>query len=378
MTETVQVEGPGPAFQTVAVIGAGNGGKAVAADLTLQDVNVRLFEWPEYASNIEALKEAPVIDAHGVVSGEAHLDLVTTDLGAAIDGVDLIVACVQGPAHARLATELALLIEDGAIIVLNPGSTGGALEFRRIFGEYKIDKYVLLCETGTLTHCARATGDRGVHVGLRVAHIAFASLQGEATADRHTLLQPLFPGLKAKADVLEVALCNGNPVIHPAIMLANAGVIETRGAEHKFYAEGVTPAVARVIEAVDGERMALGKALGYDLISEPQMCREQGYSASADYHECYSKSPVFGELASPPGVEHRYLHEDCGLGLVTYVSLGEIMGVETPMSRAILTMAKAMTGRDYLKEGRRSAERLGLAGLDEAQRAAFLQERRRV
>jgi len=366
------------AFRTVAVLGAGNGGKAVSADLALQGLHVLLFEWPEYGANVEGLRADPVIEVSGVLTGEAKLGLVTSSLPEAIDQADVIIPCVQGLAHARLAVELGPLIWDGAIILLNPGSSGGSLELRRIFGELGIDKYVVLAETGTLTHCARAVAHGGVHIGLRVNHIAFAALPGAATVDLLPTLEPLFPGLKPKQSVLEVALCNGNPVIHPAIVVANAGVIEHRGEDHRFYAEGVTPAVARIIQAVDLERIALGKALGYDLLTEPEMSVQQGYATSTDYHECYAESPVFAALASPSSLEHRYLHEDCGLGLVTYVSLGQMLGVATPMSAALVQMAGQITGRKYLADGRRTVQKLGIAGLSPAERQAFLDEPMRV
>jgi opine dehydrogenase len=363
-------------INTVAVVGAGNGGKAVAADLALHGGEVRLFEWPEYRVNIEALLATPVIEAEGVVHGEAPLALVTTDLSAAIAGTDLIMACVQGLAHERLAGELAPLMRNGTTILLNPGSTGGSLEFRRIFGECGVTADVLLAETSTLTHCARTTGARGVHIGLRVKHIAFAALPGSETDGLLRSLQRVFPGLKPKADVLEVGLCNGNPVIHPAIMLGNIGAIERLGSDHHFYSEGVTPTVAKLVEAVDRERIALGKALGYDLMTEPEMSLAQGYSTTASYHDCYAGSPVFKGLRSPDGIGHRYLHEDVGLGLVTYISLGQMLGVETPASRALVTLASIATGRGYMTEGRRTIEKLGLAGLGEQEREALLRHSR--
>ena len=363
---------PNDTINTVAIIGAGNGGKAVAADLALHGAEVRLFEWPEYGRNIEALVETPIIETEGVLHGEARLALVTGDLAEAVDGVDLIVACVQGLAHERLAGELAPLMWEGATVVLNPGSTGGALEFRRILAECGVGKRVLLAETGTLTHCARSTGPTAAHIGLRVAHVAFAALPGAETEGLAGVLRPILHGLKAKADVLEVALCNGNPVIHPAIMLANIGAIERMGEEHHFYAEGVTGTVARFIQAVDEERIALGQALGYDLMAEPEMSVAQGYATSAPYQDCYAKSPVLKGLRSPADLDHRYLHEDVGLGLVTYISLGEMLGVGTPVSRALVTMASIATGRDYLGEGRRTVEKLGLAGLSEEEWMEFL------
>lgn len=360
------------AINTVAVVGAGNGGKAIAADLALHGVAVRLFEWPEYQSNTDALAKTPIIEAEGVIHGEARLALVTTDLSAAITDTDLIIACVQGLSHERLARELAPLMWDGATILLNPGSAGGSLELRRIFREYGVAAQVLLAETSTLTHCARTTGPRSVHIGLRVKHVAFAALPASETDGLVRRLQRFFPGLKPKTDVLEVGLCNGNPIIHPAIMLGNVGAIERLGHDHRFYAEGVTPTIAKVIEAVDRERLVLGKALGYDLVTEPEMCLVQGYSTTASYRDCYAQSPVLKGLRSPDGIDHRYLHEDVGLGLVTYISLGEMLGVDTPASRALVTLASIATGRDYMAEGRRTAEKLGLAGLSEQERVVLL------
>ncbi len=321
---------------TIAVLGAGAGGKAVAADLALQGVAVRLFEWPEYRANIEALLARPVIEAEGVVEGSAELAHATTDLAEAVESADLLIACVQGLAHERLAHDLAPVLPRNAPILLNPGSTGGALEFRRVFTKRGVGESVVLAETATLTHCARTVGERGVRVALRVGHIACAALPARATDALIEGLRRHFPGLRPRADVLEVALCNGNPVIHPAIMLANLGAIERAAGTHRFYADGVTPGVARVIEAADRERIALGAALGHKLMTEPEMCVAQGYGQSTDYQRCYAESPVFADLLSPPGADHRYLHEDVGLGLTTYVSLGELLGVPCPRSRALV------------------------------------------
>jgi len=359
--------------EAIAVLGAGAGGKAVAAELALRGVAVRLFEWPEYRANVEALIDRPVIEAEGVVEGHAELACTTTDLAEAMEGARLLIACVQGLAHGRLAHDLASVLLPGMTVVLNPGSTGGALEFRRILAERGAGEGVSLAETATLTHCARVAGERGVRVALRVRHVATAALPGGATEALLRRLQPYFPGLRPHADVLEVALCNGNPVIHPAIMLANLGAIERAAGTHRFYADGVTPAVARIIEAADEERLALGTALGYALMTEPEMCVAQGYGESSDYHKCYAESPIFGSLPSPPSADHRYLHEDVGLGLTTYVSLGEMLDVPCPVSQALVELASTVTGRDYLREARRSAERLGLAGLSAEARRELLQ-----
>ena len=70
-------------------------------------------------------------------------------------------------------------------------------------------------------------------------------------------LRPYYPYLVPAQSVLETGLYNGNPVLHPAIALLNAGALERNDGTFRFYGDGMTPAVARLIEAVDGERRGL-------------------------------------------------------------------------------------------------------------------------
>ena len=64
------------------------------------------------------------------------------------------------------------------------------------------------------------------------------------------------------AGIFQTTLQNGNPVIHPAVTLLNAALIERTGGDFMFYEEGVTEAVGRVMKAVDDERLAIARALG--------------------------------------------------------------------------------------------------------------------
>lgn len=141
-----------------AVIGAGNGGKTSAADLAIQGRSVRLFEFPEFAANLDALAEDRTLRARGAVSGDATLDLVTTDLAEAVEGADWIMVATQALTHERAAVELAPLVRPDQPIVLNPGSTGGALRFARVFRESGMSAMPVLVEFGTLAYGCRAAG----------------------------------------------------------------------------------------------------------------------------------------------------------------------------------------------------------------------------
>ena len=78
------------------------------------------------------------------------------------------------------------------------------------------------------------------------------------------MLRALFPGAVAYGSALEAGLSALNPVVHPPGVLMNAGRIERSRGEFWFYEEGVTPSVVNVIEAVDRERLALGRGAGAD------------------------------------------------------------------------------------------------------------------
>ena len=114
-----------------AVLGAGHGGLALAGHLAKMGFPVNL--WNRTASRVELLQPRGAIESEGVVEGGGRVRLATTDLKDAIAEVDVIMVAVPANAHQDVARALASLVEDGQIIVLNPGRTGGALEVRNIF-----------------------------------------------------------------------------------------------------------------------------------------------------------------------------------------------------------------------------------------------------
>ncbi|HSC71231.1 MAG TPA: 2-dehydropantoate 2-reductase N-terminal domain-containing protein, partial [Candidatus Methylomirabilis sp.] len=122
----------------IAVIGAGNGGTAIAGDLTLAGHECRLFEFEEWAGNVAAVAERGGIQVTGVAhTGFARVALATTDLRAALDGVALIMVATQAVTHTRVAQALAPLVRSDQVIILWPGS-GGTLEVRRVFDEVRV------------------------------------------------------------------------------------------------------------------------------------------------------------------------------------------------------------------------------------------------
>jgi len=153
---------------------------------------------------------------------------------------------------------------------------------------------------------------------------------------------------------------NANPVIHPAVSLMNAALIERTHGDFLFYEEGVTPAVGRVMKAVDDERIAIGAKLGVNVIPDPVLGMEQGYQAEPTYDIGYSQAPGFKGIKAQPSLDYRYFNEDAGYGLVFLTDLGKHIGIETPTMDAILHLVSVAMGRDYKAEKARTMEKLGL------------------
>lgn len=175
----------------IAVIGAGNGGKAAAADLALRGHRVRLFEFAEYASNIESLARSCRLAATGQVQGVAELESVGSDLVAAAADADVIIVATQALTHSRVARELAGIVRPDQIVVVNPGSTCGSLQIAREWRRAGLANLPLLAETSTLTYGCRAQAE-SVHVGLRVKLVTFGMFPGCAMAEAGPKVEAMF------------------------------------------------------------------------------------------------------------------------------------------------------------------------------------------
>lgn len=347
------------AGQTVAVLGAGGGGRASALHLGRLGLQVRLWEAPRFAAGLSDL--AGTLQGEGIWEETIPLQCVTTDLAEAVTGADLIVACVQRGSHEMLGHELSSLMTDNQYLLLNPGSLGGALEIAQIFRAHGRALPAGIGETSTLAHCARPTPG-GVRVSLEVRFVRFSAFPASNTAAMLALLQPLYQYFSAAQSVIETGLYNGNPIIHPPITLLNAGAIEGNQGTFRFYGDGMTPAVARVIAAVDRERQELGRAFGIDIVAEPDVCVRQGYADSAQYLECYRDSEVFSPLIAPNTLDHRYIHEDIGEGLITLLALAQVAGVSLPTVEAEVRLGEVISGIDFRSQMPQRLATLGLAG----------------
>ena len=346
----------------ITVLGAGAGGTAMAFDCASHGHEVRLFDFPQFPDNIAAIAETGGINAEGDISGFGEIGYSGHDIDAALEGAELIY--VVGPAYSTepFGEAVAGKLQPGQTVVVSPSSCGGALAFKRAAGLAVDDDSIRVAETSTLHYAVRLTEPGKIHVFLKLkAGNLLAALPRTHTQDILALISDVYPSMEPGNSVLQTSLQNANPIIHPAVTLSNAARIEMTGGDFLFYEEGVSDSVGRLIEALDKERIAIGEQLGITVLSDPEMGMRQGYMLENNYGSGYRKAPGFLGIGAQPKLDHRYLNEDVGYGLVFMTALGKQVGVDTPGMNAIIDVASIVMAHDYRGESLRTPETLGIA-----------------
>ena len=356
----------------VAVLGAGNGGLASAFDFAHHGHEVALFATEEFGTNVVAVEEAGGITASGDLEGFAPVRYAGHDAAEALSGAELVL--VVGPAYSTepLAAVAAPHLTEGSAVLICPGSCAGAIAFKRTLGLDLDDDRYLVGETSTLPYAVRITEPGVIKVFLKLtAGLYLAGLPRSATDPLHDLVKEVWPAVEKAESVFQTTLQNGNPVIHPAVTLLNAALLERTGGDFLFYEEGVTEGVGRLIEAVDLERQALAARLGVTILSEPALGVKQGYMLEENYSTGYSTAPGFLGIGAQSELDHRYLTEDVGYSLVFLTDLAARLTVPTPAMDALTSIASIVLARDLRAEGKRTVTTLGLDGLSPEQLAAL-------
>jgi opine dehydrogenase len=357
----------------VAVLGGGNGGHAVAANLSLAGFKVNFFELPQFAESFEKVLRTKEIQIQGIsIDGVAKLNLATTDIQQAIKDAEFIFVITPAFGHKAMAEVCAPFVQEGQIIVLMPGS-GGSLEFVNIFRQKKVKREVSFAESCTLPYGARLKGPGHVSVLINAVILPTGVFPSKKTGEVFLKLKQFYPVMTPARDVLEAAINNPNPIVHPAATLLSATRIEHSKGEFYLYAEGMTPSVARAYESLNQERLSLCKALGYKLYhwdnlefkdyhlgETEEECRYRILNTSMD--ATFGKDGIYAgiKMKGPEHLKDRFMTEDVPYGMVLLSTLGDLLGIPTPTHKAIIQLASVINRTDYWKTGR-GMKQLGLS-----------------
>ena len=346
----------------IAVLGGGNGSAAAALDLAEQGHEVRL--WRRNAEGIAALRDRDntltLKDYEG--ARPVRIALATTDMAQALEGAALVVCPTPATAQPDIARAMAPYLADGQVVFLPPGSFGSVLMAQVLRAEGNTAD-VTFAEAGTLPYLTRWHGADTVAITTRATGLPTGVFPRRNAARALEVIAQAFPSVRDCGDALSGALMNAGPIIHPPLIVMNAGPIEHF--EHwDIHNEGTQPAIRRVTTRLDGERMALREALGY---GAPHWPLADHYDPQAEWMygaAAHEKLTDSGDWREPLVLrEHRYMREDVACGLAFLVSVADWAGVPAPTARGLLAIGSAVCEADFAREGRTLAS-MGLDGLD--------------
>lgn len=367
----------------VAILGAGNGGCAIAADLQRRGIGVSLF-----SRSIERIR--PIIERGGIEfsgaigEGFAPIQRVTDNIDEALDGVALIVIATPTSAHAWFAQLLAPRLRNHHYVMLNPGHTGGSLHFAKSLREAGFTGKVKVCESITLSHGCRIAGPGRVRIVSVMTNLWLAAFPSKFLEDFLPRVKPYFPHVVPAANVLETGLLNVNAVLHPPGMLLNIGWVEYARGNFLFYYEGLSPTIARIMQLLDNERLevvrALNRSAGLSIreMTFIEYFHRMGFTSeralkAKDVYIAIQDSIPNRTITAPADLDHRYINEDVGYGLVPAHELGRLVGVSMPVTKLLIDLACIVRRIDYWTDGRTLAK-MGLQNVSLDRIGSFLYE----
>ena len=342
----------------IAVIGAGNGGQSIAGYFALQGYETSLYDIDVQKMNI--LKQKGGIELTGRIEGFGKIDCITTDIAEAVKGAEIVMVTTVANAHRAVAKSMAPYVEEGQMIILNPGRTCGALVFNQTLQTEGCTKRYYLGEAQTLVYACRVIENGKVNIIGVKDEVFLAGLPASDTEYILSKINPMYPCFVKVDNVLRTSLENIGAMFHPCVCLFNAATIE-RQDEFWFYRD-MTEQVALFIEKFDQERLAVGKAYGVDLLSVTKWIKFAYKDTEGDtLCERMKNNPAYHDIKAPGTIFTRQLTEDIPTGVLPIMELGKAAGVEVPLLTSMVNTIEALLDIDLHTNGR-SLKNLGLEG----------------
>lgn len=345
-------------MKTIAVLGTGNIAQTIAVDMKAKGHEVRLCA-PEYLFyRLRGIAETREIECTGELKARVTLDAITSDIAAAVKGADYIIIAVPGNRHEEFAKLLkGHTTSDQLVITFN--ACMASLIYKKVWGDDL--NCPVFVESTIPPFSTRIQGPGQVRMFER--HLAPLAFFPASAADKYfeQIKEDLYEFPGCFADVLECGLSLVNPTVHPGPCLVNLSNIEKPDFTFFLYEHGFQPSGLKIDVLLNKERLAIGQAFGYDIHALEDFAGvDEIDSWEAMYTMGHGSHPLTS-IAGPNDLHYRYLTEDIPIALVCWASIGDLVGVDTPIMDAVITLIGVAHDTNWFVEGR-SAEKLSLTG----------------
>ena len=338
----------------VMVCGCGSAGTAIAADVSLMGCQVNLFELPEFEKNIVSIRDHKGIELSGITSsgktGFAKLNKITTNPEEAIENTELIMVTVPAPAHEAFFEALAPYLAEGQTILVNTGYWA-SLRMKDLLKRKGVLGKVTVAEEHIMPYLSRTVGPAHAHIYNFKRDLRVSAWPASKNESVYKLVKRVYPQFILSKNVIENNFYPGNPSVHAQITLPKAAFFFEQAREFRFYGE-VSLCASKLTDAFDKERIKVAMALGCDVPHAVDWFRRAYQYEGNNLYEMFGK--VTNEHAQRWGTDagnRRVLQEDLCYFFVPMVQFAEALGIEVPVTRAIIEILQIFTDFDYRKKG---------------------------
>lgn len=342
------------------VLGAGHGGLAMAAHLAIKGFQINLYN--RGRKRIRTVIQRKGIKIEGEVKGFGEIELASTNIKECIKDVDILMIVVPANAHRFIAQTCAPYLKEHHIVILNPGRTGGALEFFNTLKQHGVKRYPFIAEAQTFIYAARALGPAHARIFSIKNSVPLATLPAYWIPGVLKVINRAYPQFIPGDNIFKTSFENIGAVFHPALTILNAAWIEETHGDFEYYIQGASQSVALILEKLDKERLEIAAALGIKVMSAKAWLYTAYSATGKNLREAINDNPGYLGINAPDRLHHRYVDEDVPMSLVPLASLGEMLKVETPTIKSIIHLASIMRGVDFWEKGR-TVENLGIKGM---------------
>lgn len=336
----------------IAILGMGNVGTTLAADLTLKGNKVNLIKTSkssddEYNKALFEKKEIYIIEEEK--EKLAKLNMVTDDFETGLKNTDLIIITIQTNYHEELIKKIYKYL-DKQIIYMIPGYMS-TMYFKKYLGE-KFENLIFVEGESSPIDC------RVVSPGK--AKILFKNVRNPISVFPKKLEEKVFDCLKSfeynftlRENIIESALHNPNLIVHTTGAIMSIPRIEYSKGDYSMYKEVFTPTTWNMVEDLDREKNKVLKTLGLKEVKYVEACKfRNSLDELRDAEEIFFDYAQNSAPKGPSIPNSRYLTEDVPEGLVLLESLANELDIQTPICTALINLSNSFMKTDYRKNGR--------------------------
>lgn len=336
----------------VSIIGSGNVGVAISADLSLSGHDVTLIKTSKVRSeaferllkndNLVFLKENETY-------APSRINNVSTSLSNVANS-DVVILTLPNTYHKEIIEKLSGYLSSEQIVVCICSYMSSF-----IFKKYCKSLPIIVETTGPYIEGRIELDDMEddvvFRVGCRLTRSPLSIFQKDKADECISKIKELYKGFSLDYSTVESALLNPNMVLHTVGAIMSIPRIEHSHGNFCMYREAYShdnPATIHLMLSLDEEKKKVLTALGY----KPTDIFMAGGFLGNPMESFYRYSESSDRAISPTSIKSRYITEDVPHGLVLMESIAKRIGVQVPITSSLITIAGTALGVDFRETGR--------------------------